>query len=134
MKQIDVNGNAETVFYPREDDGSIIGVNKTQSSYVKIYLEDQKIHHIVFTAATSGNMYPLDSISPGDQRLGNFFWAEQERPMVPGDVFARPQRANRPKTEGLSAIDNEKKDATEEPTTNKRRNRRNNRNNNNKKQ
>lgn len=133
MKQIDVNGNAETVFYPREDDGSIIGVNKTQSSYVKIYLEDQKIHHIVFTAATSGNMYPLDSISPGDQRLGNFFWAEQERPMVPGDVFARPQRANRPKTEGLSAIDNEKKDATEEPTTNKRRNRRNNRNNNNKK-
>lgn len=133
MKQIDVNGNAETVFYPREDDGSIIGVNKTQSSYVKIYLEDQKIHHIVFTAATSGNMYPLDSISPGDQRLGNFFWAEQERPMVPGDVFARPQRANRPKMEGLSAIDNEKKDATEEPTTNKRRNRRNNRNNNNKK-
>lgn len=134
MKQIDVNGNAETVFYPREDDGSIIGVNKTQSSYVKIYLEDQKIHHIIFTAATSGNMYPLDSISPGDQRLSNFFWAEQERPMVPGDVFARPQRANRPKTEGLSAIDNGKKDATEEPTTNKRRNRRNNRNNNNKKQ
>lgn len=103
LRQIDVNGNAETVFYPREDDGTIVGVNKTQSSYVKIFLEDQKIHHIVFTTTTTGSMYPLDSISPDQTRLSGFFWAEQERPRVPGDVFKRPIPTQRTEPTGLSA-------------------------------
>lgn len=133
LSQIDVNGNAETVFYPREDDGTIIGVNKTQSSYVKIFLEQQKIHHIVFTAATSGNMYPLDSIAPSDERLGNFFWAEMERPRVPGDVFLRTQRTQRPKQEGLSAIDEAAPEPAADQPADRRRGRRQNRlkNNNN---
>ncbi len=103
LRQVDVNGNAETVFYPREDDGTFMGVNKTQSSFVKIYLQDQKIEHILFTTATTGAMYPLDSIKIEDTRLATFFWAEQERPLVPGDVFATPQRTPRPVQGAMSA-------------------------------
>ncbi len=105
LKQVDVNGNAETVFYPREDDGTFMGVNKTQSSFVKIFLQNQKVEHILFTTATTGAMYPLDSIKLEDTRLGAFFWAEQERPLVPGDVFANPQRTPRPVQGAVSAVD-----------------------------
>ncbi len=95
LKMIDVRGNAETIFFPK-DSGEVIGVNKTQSSFVKIYLVDQQVEHILFTTATTGAMYPLDSIPPEDTRLMTFFWAEQERPRVPGDVFAEPARTQRP--------------------------------------
>lgn len=114
LKRVDVNGNAETVFYPREDDGTIVGVNKTQSSYVKIYLEEQKIDHIVFTTATTGATYPLDSIATENTRLGGFFWAEQERPLVPGEVFTRPPKTQRGTIVGLSAREEEPAQAPEE--------------------
>ncbi len=103
LRQVDVNGNAETVFYPKEDDGSIMGVNKTQSSFVKIYLKEQQIEHILFTTATMGALYPLDSIAIEDTRLAGFFWAEQERPLVPGDVFENPPRTPRPVQGAISA-------------------------------
>lgn len=94
LRRIEVNGNAETIFFPREDDGSFIGVNKTQSSYIKIFLQEKKIHHIVFTAATTGSMHPLDSLSAEDARLTGFFWADNIRPKTPGDVFrSHPKQA-----------------------------------------
>ncbi len=111
LRQVDVNGNAETVFYPKEDDGSIMGVNKTQSSFVKIFLKEQQIEHILFTTATTGALYPLDSIAIEDTRLPSFFWAEQERPLVPGDVFENPPRTSRPVQGAMSAT------ATNEETT-----------------
>lgn len=109
IKEVDVNGNAMTVFYPQDDDSTYIGVNTTQSSYVKVYLEEQKIHHILFTAETTGVLYPLDQVASEKDRLGGFFWAEQERPRSKEDVFSRPKRTLRPTAGILSAT------AEEEP-------------------
>lgn len=100
---VDVQGNAETIFYPREDDGSYLGVNKTQSSFVKLYLENRQVDHVVFTTATTGVMIPLDQTEEGETRLATFFWAEQERPQQPGDIFLHPQRTPRPDATAISA-------------------------------
>ncbi len=100
---VDVQGNAETVFYPREDDGSYVGVNRTQSSYVKLYLENRKIHHILFTTATTGVMIPINQATDEDKYLVTFFWAEQERPRKPGDIFLNPVRTPRPDASAISA-------------------------------
>lgn len=104
LRQVDVNGNALTVFFPKEDDGSFLGVNTTQSSFVKVYIENQKIHHILFTAQTTGTLYPLDQVPDGKDRLNGFFWAEQERPQQPVDVFLRPLRTPRPTSGAVSAV------------------------------
>ena len=100
---VDVQGNAETIFYPREEDGSFIGVNKTQSSFVKLYLENRQIHHVLFTTSTTGVMIPLDQTEEGETRLVSFFWAEHERPMKPGDIFLTPERTPRPNAAAVSA-------------------------------
>lgn len=100
---VDVQGNAETIFYPREDDGSYVGVNRTQSSFVKLYIEERQIDHVVFTAATTGVMIPLDQALPAEVKLNGFFWAEQERPKNPSDIFLRPERTQRPKVGAISA-------------------------------
>lgn len=119
VRRVDVNGNAETVFYPREDDGSFVGVNKTQSSFVSVFLEDQKIHHILFTTQTTGTMYPLNQIEEKDTRLVGFFWAEEERPLSPEDVFSRPAPTPRPAGAVLSASVDEDETTDEENKKNK---------------
>lgn len=107
ISRVDVNGNAETVFYPKEDDGSFVGVNKTQSSFVTVYLQNQQVHHILFTTQTTGTMYPMDQIEEKDTRLVGFFWAAAERPKSPEDVFSHPLPTPRPTGAVLSATSDE---------------------------
>jgi lipopolysaccharide export system protein LptA len=111
---VDVQGNAETVFYPREDDGSYVGVNKTQSSFVKLYLENRQIHHILFTSSTIGVMIPMSQATDEDKYLVTFFWAEQERPRKPGDVFLNPMRTPRPDASAVSASAEEEEEEEDE--------------------
>ena len=105
LRQVDVNGNALTVFYPKEEDGSFFGMNTTQSSFVKVFLENQEIHHIVILPQPQGVIYPMDQIPAGKDKLAGFFWAEQERPLKPGDVFLRPKRTPRPLSGAISATE-----------------------------
>ncbi|MCQ2333286.1 MAG: hypothetical protein MJZ88_01580 [Paludibacteraceae bacterium] len=113
VSQVDVNGNAETVFYPKEDDGSLVGVNKTQSSFVSVFLENQKVHHVLFTTQTTGTMYPIDQIEDSETRLTSFFWAASERPLSPNDVFSRPIATPRPTKAVLSASEEEDEEEDE---------------------
>lgn len=121
---VDVKGNAETVFYPREDDGSYVGVNRTQSSFVKLYLRDRQIDHVLFTTATTGVMIPLDQALPDETYLSGFFWAEAERPRKPGDIFLHPDRTKRPEATTISAAAEEEEDEEEEENTNNKKRRR----------
>ena len=116
---VDVQGNAETVFYPREDDGSYVGVNRTQSSFVKLYLQDRQIHHVVFTTATTGVMIPIDQAMPEERTLSGFFWAEDERPQQPMDIFRHPERTKRPEQTVSSATEEEEEEEEEEEINNK---------------
>lgn len=97
LKEVEVKGNALTIYYPVEESGSVVGMNTTQSSTINVYLVDQHIDYVRFTSETNGTIYPLDQIPEGADRLDWFFWAEQERPLKPGDVFLRPERTPRPR-------------------------------------
>lgn len=103
LYKVDVQGNAETVFYPREEDGTFMGVNKTQSSFVTLYLENRQIHHIRFTSSTAGVMIPMDQATREEKYLVTFFCADHERPRKPGDVFLHPMRTPRPDAAAISA-------------------------------
>ena len=112
--RVDVQGNAETVFYPREEDGTYMGVNRTQSSFVKLYLENRQIQRILFTSATTGVMIPMDQATDEDKFLVTFFWAEAERPRMPGDVFLHPTRTPRPDASAVSASAEEEEEEEED--------------------
>lgn len=121
---VDVKGNAETIFYPREDDGSYVGVNRTQSSFVKMYMQNRQIDHVVFTTATTGVMIPIDQALPEETKLSGFFWAEAERPLRPTDIFLYPPRTERPSAVAISASadDEEEEELPAITSGNKRRN------------
>jgi hypothetical protein len=111
---VDVKGNAETIFYPREEDGSYLGVNKTQSSYVKVFLTDRTVDYVVFTTSSSGVISPMSKATDEDKFLGTFFWADAERPRQPGDIFLRPTRTPRPDAQKISAASEDDEEEEED--------------------
>lgn len=116
---VDVRGNAETVFYPREEDGTYVGVNCTQSSFVKVYLNNRQIDHVVFTTATTGVMIPFEQALETEKQLSGFFWAEMERPHSPEDIFTHPTRTIRPVVGAISAAADDEEDIEENTSSRK---------------
>ena len=89
VKLVDVSGNALTIYYPKEEDGDFVGLNTTESSFIRVYIDEQKVQRIRFTKETTGVLYPMDQIPEGGDRLMNFFWADNVRPTSPPDVFRK---------------------------------------------
>ena len=116
LKKVKVNGNAETIYYPRDDkDSTLIGLNKTQSSYVVMYLKNKKVHRVVLTTASNGTMYPLEQLSGKDLYLKNFFWLDDRRPKQKKDIFLVFPKFVRPKV-----VQNESNDLNSSPAANKK--------------
>ena len=96
LQHVFVNGNAETIYLPVDDsDSSMIGINKSQSSYVNMFFKDKKIEKVLLTTVSQGTMFPLGQLSGGDLYLKNFFWAEKQKPVSPIDVFRIPEDTER---------------------------------------
>ena len=89
VKTIDTDGNALTIYYAKEDDGGYVGMNTTESSFIRMYVENRQIHRIRFTKETTGILYPMDQIPEGTEKLSTFFWADDVRPTGPEDVFRK---------------------------------------------
>lgn len=87
VKQIDVAGNAESIFYPIEKDGSMVGMNTTQSAYLTIWLKDNKLDKIKTWTKTSALMIPIPDLMPQQKVLKDFFWFDYLRPQDKNDIY-----------------------------------------------
>jgi lipopolysaccharide export system protein LptA len=87
LYKIRVLGNAETIYYVREDDGSMIGVNKGVSSTMLIFAEENKVRKITYIGNPAYNLYPEKDLAPNDMKLRGFIWLEEERPLEKKDIY-----------------------------------------------
>ncbi len=87
LNRIKLFGNAESVYYIREDDGLLIGINKTTSSDMSIYLADSEVQVITPIKNVDAHMYPPGSLSMEDVILKGFKWLEEKRPLTKEDIF-----------------------------------------------
>jgi lipopolysaccharide export system protein LptA len=85
--KIKVLGNAETIYYTREDDRSLIGINKVSSSDMLIFLEKNELKSITYISQPVGGLSPEKDMSPHDLKLKNFKWLEDRRPLKKEDIF-----------------------------------------------
>jgi hypothetical protein len=110
LKSIDVKGNAETVYFVREEDKSLIGVNKATGSRMRLYVTDSKIERIVYYDKPTGNMFPVKNLAEDQRRLKGFSWRELVRPADKDDIFrkvifkneASKEKAEEPKNESAA--------------------------------
>jgi len=85
--RVDVDGNGETIFYVREDDGSLAGINKAVSSNIVIFLDGAEITGIQFVRQPEATLFPPEDLLPEDRKLRNFEWFDHRRPKDKYDIF-----------------------------------------------
>lgn len=90
LTKVDVFGGGKTIYYPAEEDGTIVGMNKVECVDITIYINDRKFDKIVFKKKPVGVLEPLDKINPVDYRLDGFEWLNHKRPKNRWDIFIWP--------------------------------------------
>ena len=86
------DGNAETVYWLREEDGSMIGINVSQSVAMDITIRENQIVRIKYFKKTTETLYPKDKMKPGAEILKGFEWKEELRPVDKKDIFRKEVR------------------------------------------
>lgn len=86
LRNADVNGNAQTLYYLKDKD-KYTGMNRLLSSKINLHLIDNKIDTIRFFPKPEGKTIPMKELKPLDTRLGGFVWRESERPIDHNDLY-----------------------------------------------
>jgi lipopolysaccharide export system protein LptA len=86
LYRVDVSGNAETLYYPLEEDG-VVGINKAASANLIIFLKENKPDRIRLRGSPGAILYPMEELPPQERLLRNFQWLDEIRPKSKEDVF-----------------------------------------------
>lgn len=79
--------NVQIVYYPIDDsDSTLIGLNYTETSEMKMYLENRKMKKIWMPKA-EGTLYPMSQIPPAKKFLPSYAWFDYVRPLDKDDIF-----------------------------------------------
>ena len=87
IRKIDVNRSGQTIYYVREEDGSLMGMNRLDCSKMSIYIDSLGIDHIKFYNQPDGTFYPLKKVTPELKFLRYFYWRLDEKPNTKDEIF-----------------------------------------------
>lgn len=91
LRKIFVSGNAETIYYVIDEDENkereLIGINKSVSSYMIIYLIDNKIKSILYLEKPDETLFPENELPPEEIFLKGFKWLDEFRPKNKTEIF-----------------------------------------------
>ena len=74
-------------------DSTIIGLNRMETSRMKIFLENRKMSKI-WTPQVEGVMYPISQVPADKKFLPTFAWFDYVRPLNKDDIFNwRPKKS-----------------------------------------
>jgi lipopolysaccharide export system protein LptA len=89
LSKVDVFGNGQTIYYPTEEDKTLIGVNETKCSNMTIGIDSSKINKINFYDRPTAKLTPSDDMPAGGMKLERFEWRANERPSSVADLIFR---------------------------------------------
>jgi lipopolysaccharide export system protein LptA len=89
IDHVNVTESSKVISWLREDDGSLIGINKSSSKNMKILMDDQSISLIKYYQDIDETLYPEKDLKEKDRYLDGFIWREEERPKDKEGIFLR---------------------------------------------
>lgn len=87
LYKIRVLGNAQTIYFSREEDRTLIGINIALSSDMLIYLEKNQLKSITYIDKVESHLIPEKDVPLNERKLKNFRWEEKRRPLSKNDIF-----------------------------------------------
>lgn len=97
LKLLLVKGNAESVYFNRNEEGVLETVTKEISSNIEFTLNEGEIEQIKYLKKSEGTTYPPSKLPEEVNRLNGFIWRETEQPKSKEDIFKKDKQDKSPK-------------------------------------
>jgi len=92
LKEVDIIKNAESVYYLRNSENELIGIDKSKSAKIKILISEENIDTFTKINQIDGNVYPEDEFNENDKLLKGFFFREDEIIKTIDDLFIEDKK------------------------------------------
>ncbi|HRZ41575.1 MAG TPA: OstA-like protein [Bacteroidales bacterium] len=86
LDRLFVDGGTETLYYAREENGGLIGIDKARSEQMRMEFLKGEIETIVYLKGVSGTTYPEKELNQTERFLKGFLIREAERPVSRYDL------------------------------------------------
>ena len=87
LKNVNIYKNAESIFYMRNEENELIGIDKARSANIEMTFANGDIETYKRILNPDANTYPEDEFPKNSKRLKDFDWREDERPLSVEDLF-----------------------------------------------
>lgn len=87
IREMDMSGNVQIIYYPEEKDKSMIGLNQMVGNYLKVWFKEQKMEKLLLWPNVVGSLTPIQLVTDDILYLDGFRWMSYLRPKSPLDVL-----------------------------------------------
>ncbi len=101
LQQVDIIKNTETIYFSRNEEQELIGINKTLSSSIKILFENKEIRDIYYYKQIDGTMTPPEEFPENARELPGFNWRGDEQLLQKSDLFKGQEPPKLVKIKGI---------------------------------
>lgn len=99
LHDVDVVKNTEVIYYMRNDDQELIGINKNKSSKINLILENNEVETITFFQQVDGDIFPEKELPENARILRGLVWRGDERIKSKDDIFPPEENSDNDKIE-----------------------------------
>ena len=87
LAKIHVIGNGQSIYYMRNKNQQLSGVNQADCSDMMIYINENKINKISLLYKPDATLFPIKETNPLKMRLKGWNWLQDKRPVTNEDIF-----------------------------------------------
>jgi lipopolysaccharide export system protein LptA len=88
LQDVDIVKNAEVVYFMRNEDKELIGINKNVSSKINLIFKDSAVETITFFSQIDGDIYPDKELPENARKLRGLVWRGDERIKSKDEIFS----------------------------------------------
>lgn len=118
IHRVNVDGDAaETLYWIRDDDGALIGIDISKSATMVIEMDGNSISVIKGYKDITETMYPESDLNENARKLQGFQWHDEARPKDKNDIFRKAEAEMPQATTKTDPSDTPTETPTEPETT-----------------
>ena len=82
LRWLEVVENTEVIYYPQNEDSSLVGLNLTRSGSMQMWLEQSQPRRVNFYVGITADVFPLHQVTRDQLFLSRFRWRADEKPYL----------------------------------------------------
>lgn len=108
LHEVDIIKNTEVIYYMRNENQELIGINKSMCSKINMIFDGNTIETITNYNQSEGEIYPEKELPENARKLRGFIWRGDERIKTKDDIFPDEENEIDAKIKAASKAEMEK--------------------------